>query len=292
MRSGPRARYSHVICPSFSTFAPLRPTDRERVPGFERSGGGATDNGHGAAWVSGITRGVWRRALVASALLFFPSLAHAEPACPNVVGGERELDAIPMAVRSRWLDATLGHESSKAKVWTWTWVALGTAGTAANLTVGALVSYHPRVDRFVAAGSTFGLAVSTLLFPLRIRTDDGALSDDDCSIVVRRERLLLDAVEREERGRRWFAHALGVVGGLTAGAILGFGYDHWSAAAINAIGSVVVNEVKIWTRPAGAVAALRRYREGALPVDGYIGFDVVPVMVGPASGGAALMLTF
>ena len=273
----PQPRHS----PQFSRRR-LCPADgSRRVPGSNGPELGATDNSR-RRWVSGITRGVWREP--SSHLRSFFHRWRRRAGVPQCRGWRAGARRDPHGrAKSRWLDATLCGTSRARRRWTWTWVALGAAGGLRTSRWARWSPYHPRVDRFASPPGEHvrGLAVSTLLFPLRIRTDDGALTTTTTVPSWCVVRLLLDAVEREERGRRWFAHALGVVGGSppvrSSVSVTTTGPPPRSTRSAPSSST----RWKIWTRPRGAVAALRRYREGALPVDGYVGLDVVLVMVGP-----------
>ena len=63
------------------------------------------------------------------------------------------------------------------------------------------------------------------------------------------------------RTRSWFTHALAVTFGVGAGLYLGLGFeDNLVGALRTGIGTFVVTELRVWTRPTRALSYLNDYR--------------------------------
>ena len=229
-------------------------------------------------------------AFAAAALL--ASTSHARAMCPNVVGGTKDLDAVDEAERLRFLRAHLDDQASKARLWTFGWLGAGAAATTFNGIWATTGTYSDRVDRLGSAAGTFMLTVTTAISPLSVPTEEGGGQYVDCLAVGHAERTLQAVAEDEVSRQSLVMHLLPIGGALATGAVLGFGYDHWTSAALGAGIGIAASELKMLTQPMGAERSLERYRRGDLSSDGpRVGWNLTP-SIGKGGGGLALSVVF
>ncbi len=239
---------------------------------------------------------------VYGAALVLPSAAHAT--CPNTIGGTADLDALDPTTRADFVRQALEADASNANLWTWGWTGVGAATAVGNGIWAAASDYDQRIDHLGAASGGAMLAVTAVLAPMSVTHDaaivgtaidasaPGRAGYDPCGVVAYAERYLVRSAD-DEAGRRGFVdHALPVGGSIAGGLVLGFGYGHWTAGAVNAGIGVVMTEIKILTQPTGAVRALERYRSGVLGKDGpTVGWQLSP-LVAPGGGGISLAMVY
>jgi hypothetical protein len=149
----------------------------------------------------------------------------------------------------------LEHEERKYEIWRWGWTAGYGALTAASLAfVPGTPDHDTRVDLYVGAASSALATLPLLVFsqPQHDPTDAAcAVSAEACAQASLRR---VAAFQRECQGP--LMHALNFGYNAAVGGLLGFGYGHWRAAALNfGVGSLL-GEVQILTQPTGAMRAL------------------------------------
>ncbi len=173
--------------------------------------------------------------------------------------------------RLAFLAARASHEAKAIGTW-----KLVSGATFALLVVGQLAIaplFEPdvRPDYYLGAGySALGLA-STLLPAPAVFEGGAAFADaassatdeNRCALIAEGERLLEQSAAAEALTTRWYLHVVNVAVNLSLGAILGFGYQHWSNAVINTVAGIAISETVLLTKPRGLVKAWQHYKEGA-----------------------------
>lgn len=241
-------------------------------------------------------------AIAGALLLALPGTANA--GCPNVVGGNADLDAQDSTTRLRFVRKSLDDDASNARIWTWGWAGTGVAVAAVNGIWAASSAYDTRVDRIGAASGGVMLTLTTLIDPMSVTRDAAAVGtavdasapgrtgDDPCVVLSYAERYLATSAEDESRRKRFLGHALPIGGAIAGGLVLGLGYGHWSGGALNAGIGIAVTELKMLTQPTGSARALERYRTGILGSDGpSVGWQLSPV-VSQQGGGLSLTMVY
>jgi hypothetical protein len=170
----------------------------------------------------------------------------------------------------------------------------------AALTVGQaaavpLVDAEDRVDFYLGAGSSLaGLVSLATMRPTAIddapHFESRLTNPDRCALAREGELLLVRGAEREASTTGVFGHIGNVAFNLGIGAVLGFGFHHWTAAILNVATGTAIGEALLFTYPARLEKALARYRAGDFSVE-------APSRVGlvPARGAAhtfSLSLSF
>ena len=156
-----------------------------------------------------------------------------------------------------------------------------------QLAVAPLVSAGARPDYFLgAAYSALGTASTLVGAPAVFergaafaREAAAATPDTRCALVAEGERLLERSAAQEAQATRWYLHLLNVAVNVSLGAILGFGYHHWSIAALDTGVGIALSEAALLTRPHALDKAWRSYLGAEEGV-------TVEVSVVPTLGGA------
>ena len=235
----------------------------------------------------------------------------AEPAAPARVQCERPRGSSPngMAAQSdearlAFLSKLLREESVRARTYTLFWGATyGVLGVAqlvvmplfpAEKEVPTRVDTNTQADFYWGALSTaFGLGFTVLgsldvleAGPLYAKKASAATADDTCALIAEGEKLLESGAEAEASTFAWYLHVGNVLLNAGIGAILGFGYGHWTSAVINTLVGVAVGETNILSSPAHLIPGWKRYRLGESPSP--VTFRVIP----NAGPGLGLVMTF
>jgi len=123
-----------------------------------------------------------------------------------------------------------------------------------------------------AGSSAIGLA-PLLISPLEVQGDGAELEalpplslerDEICARLADAERRLVRDANGEAAGRSWLMHSANLAVNAGVLLLLGLGFHHWKAGAINGVLGTAVGEAMILSQPTGAVDALDRYRAGHL----------------------------
>lgn len=156
-----------------------------------------------------------------------------------------------------------------------TWKLLSGAAFAllvvGQLAIAPLFEPDVRPDYYFGAGySALGLASTLLPAPVVFeggaafaRAAAEATDENRCALIAQGERLLEQSAAAEALTTSWYLHVVNVAVNLSLGAILGFGYHHWSNAVINTIAGIAISETVLFTKPRGLIKAWRQYKEGA-----------------------------
>jgi hypothetical protein len=181
--------------------------------------------------------------------------------------------------RSIWIENRLADEQPRARLWTWTWVAVNGVGMIGQLAVGAAVATDQRASWNVGGATCAAGLIPLLFLPLSSISAASRLRDSGLTGGARRryaEKLLKEGAEDEAFGRSVWMHLAGVAVGVGSTTVLGLGYaEKWwpeppSAStmvplnlAVTLVGTVAVSELQIWTQPTGLVRAERDYEHDA-----------------------------
>ena len=172
--------------------------------------------------------------------------------------------------RLDYLSALASREVSHISTW-----KLLSGGAFAGLVVGQLAIaplFEPSVrpDYYWGAGySALGL-VSTLVGAPAVFEHGtefaahaaAATPETVCTVIAEGEALIAKSAADEVLPTRWFIHALNVAVNLSLGAILGFGYGHWTNATINTLAGIAISETVLFTKPHASIAGWREYTTG------------------------------
>lgn len=212
-----------------------------------------------------------------------PSMAQT---CPSREG--TSVGARSDAARLKFLSAELLGESRRMHTWTTAWGLTYGALTIAQIAPVPLIIPQDQIEWWIgAATSAFGLAVIALE-PIEVQPLEPG--GDVCALIVEGERRMERGAVQEGNLRQWYAHALNVALNLGLGLILGLGYDHWVAAAVNFAVGVAAGELTIFTAPNRLRSAWAEYQRGELG-EQPIAFHVFP-MLHPGGAGIGFALSF
>lgn len=191
---------------------------------------------------------------------------------PEGAAAPRELvptEAAILDARAVALEAALTDLERPTRLWFRSWVAIlstlavGQAGLAmledvpserAGNLVGASLSALSAVVLIVSAppgrraASSYRALPSSTLDEKRVRVGSG-------------HALLYSESAAVGRSRAWWSHAIGFGAGLAAGLGLHLGYEDNLAGAVRAaVGTILLTELRIWTRPTRALGHAERAR--------------------------------
>jgi hypothetical protein len=219
-----------------------------------------------------------RRSLIAVAVAGVSVLGSAARAatCPAPPGAAPAVAALDGRQRLAWIDARLGQQASRAKLWAYGWwIGVGAAGVGSLIAV-PFVAPSDRVDWYTSAATAAFGVIPFVLAPLKVTRDAPRLRDaiaalppaDDsrvCAVLARAEGMLADDAHDERWQQAWWTHAGNVAFNTGVLLFLGLGYHHWSSGLINGLSGVAVGEAIIFTQPTGAIDAAETYNRGELP---------------------------
>ena len=191
--------------------------------------------------------------------------------CPLPEGSGPELARVADTARLAFLRDSLLEEAYRVRLWTSAWAGAFLLLTAGQVAVAPVRPAAERPDWWIGAGtSTVGL-VGMLALPMSVMDGGPVLDDfvrhlspgaDPCALVARGERWLALGADQEAFGYGWIPHVANVLVNAALLFAVGFGYDHWISAAINAAVGFAVGEAMILTQPTDLIDAWERYRAG------------------------------
>jgi len=212
--------------------------------------------------------------------------------CPPTAGARSD------QARLQFLSAELLAESHRAHNWTLGWGATYGLLTLAQVAVVPLIIPPDQVEWWVAAATTAVGVAFTLVDPLEVREAGpgyamrAADPGDVCALIAEGEALLERSAAHERAGTRWYIHAANVAFNLGVGLILGLGYGHWVAGAVNFALGVALGEATLFTAPTRLISAWGEYQRGELgPTAAPVSWKVFP-MVHPSGAGVGFALAF
>ncbi len=216
------------------------------------------------------------RLLVLLAVLALAGPVRAQSRCAAPAGATGPLAERDPEVRLAFVRATLLDQASRERLWSRAWAVGGLAIAAGNFGLAALQGSRDKQIAYVVSG------VPALFYPLEALVDppraiaDSALLETllaatkgtpglpgkmDTCILLGRAEALLEHTARDERARvNWVRHGLGIAAGLGLGAVLTFALHDTAGGVLDLVGSLAINEFRLWTAPTGAARALSLYR--------------------------------
>ena len=207
-------------------------------------------------------------------LLSLVALSGLAELCPPIAEGGPALATLAAERRRAYLSALLEEEAGRAELWSTLWGGAYASLTMVQLSIAPSQGPADRTDSLVGGASSV-LGVAQLVFlPLEVielgrglgarRSAWGA----PCLELADLEERLIQSAASEALGTSWLSHLGCLAFNLIIGAILGLGFDHWTAAAISTGVGVATGELMIWTQPDRLTDALSDYRQGVLRWEG------------------------
>ncbi len=221
-----------------------------------------------------------------------PARAWAE-SCPTTLKGADAVAGVDGVRRFRFAQATLDRQARYARYWNhgWGWGLLGAAG--AHVGVAQLVDDEADRDSLYVGAIKSGLGTFSTFVMMPVKVDRVTASGPTptCDDVARAERALVAAAKSQRV--HWFKHVEGVGVNIAGVLYLGIEHDAWGKAAAGALLGIAVGELRLWSRPEGAIHALHRYRAGDIgsPSAGGVAWTVAP-LVAPDLHGATVLIAF
>ncbi|MFW6067920.1 MAG: hypothetical protein ACOC97_06255 [Myxococcota bacterium] len=184
-----------------------------------------------------------------------------------------QLDDDELDARYHTIYRAFEKQQLHGRLWYLGWMTVFTGLTAANVAFAATEFDDARPRAILAAvGSGFSI-LSLTIFP-RTGTWAGwgakrlrAMPAD--TIEERRERLryaeamLEKSATRQKLGTSFLTHSQGYAWGLFTGLLLGLKYDDTLGALMLALGSPIINELRVLTQPTASIPAWENYRSAA-----------------------------
>jgi hypothetical protein len=222
--------------------------------------------------------------------------------CPLPEGAAPELALVDDGARLRFVSEAMRDEARRSRRWAWGW---GLGLSAVTATQGAFLLLDgpgTRVDQINGMfTSTVGWG-QVVLMPPKILADQRRLAEreadttaDPCQLLAFAEALLARDAAHQGRQTGLLAHLGGVTFNVSVALVLGFGFDLWRSAAVQATVGTAVGAIKTFSQPQGSMTALRDYRAGRLGrakgADG-VAWGLVPIVGAQGARGLGLVLVF
>jgi hypothetical protein len=222
-------------------------------------------------------------------VLVVSMMVRAQP-CERPEGSTpRGIAGLSDEARLQFLSKLLAEESGRAHAWVLTWGAVYGGLGIGQLALMPLFSREEQPDWYWSAAATgVGLAFTLLGKPPVLEEGPAyaqkvkvAPAADACSLIAQGERLLRAGAQAEDASRRWYLHAGNVLFNVGLGLLLGFGYGHWRAAAVNTLVGIAIGETNMLSSPAHLISGWQQYRQGESPQA--LRFQLIPT-AGPGLG--------
>ncbi len=194
--------------------------------------------------------------------------------CAVIEGGDPALAHIDASVRLRFLDERMDVAAHRGMAWAAGWGTTYSVLTITQLAITpAFSNPRERIDYYVGAGASFVGVITAIAMPPKVLADHrwwkrrlahSPAGEDPCALLSDAERLLLRDAEAERKARSPVIHAGNMIFNIGIGALLGFVFDRWTAAAVNTFVGAAVGEIVIATNPTESIETLRHYRAGLL----------------------------
>lgn len=232
---------------------------------------------------------MFRQALLSACLILSslsaPSVGFAQPVADNAAS---DLDA-----RLLSLDAYLKDLERPSRAYFGAWISI-LGGLA--LGQGTLAVFEDdkatRARYIVGSGlSTAGLTL-VLIAPTpgrygssRYRRLPSGTVEEKQSKLIQGETWLAGEARAVRRTRSWFTHGIAVTFGVGSALYLGLAFeDNWDGALITGVGTFLITEARVWSRPTRALRYLDDYRSAPTVTPT---FAVVPMLLPQAMGLSA-----
>ena len=226
-----------------------------------------------------------------------PSSIRAAP-CTSAVADADRVAGIESSARFRFIQRTLDREARYARFWNhgWGWGLL--AATAGQAGIAQLIDDRANRDVLYVsvAKSALGTISTFFMTPVRVERVTASGPEPNCTDLERAEAALLAAAKSERV--TWLRHVEGLAVNLAGALYLGIAHDAWGRALGGALVGLCVGEFRLWSRPSGAIRALRRYRAGDIPGTGDladaegVAWTVVPILGAEGTYGLSLGISF
>jgi hypothetical protein len=167
--------------------------------------------------------------------------------------------------RIDFIQASFDKGQTRAKVWSYTWIAINGAATGIQ-TYEAISSGHNRVSNIVGASEAFlGLAMF-IVDPFHARSSGsdlreipGGTPEEQKYKLDKAENWLERNYKQEKFGRSWLTHVGNLVLGIIGAGIV-WHYEGRKNALINGLGAIAGGELLIWTQPTRGIKDYKEYR--------------------------------
>jgi hypothetical protein len=147
---------------------------------------------------------------------------------------------------------SLSREAKRARTWRYAWTGVNAAVTAGSFALVPLARREDRPDWIVAGIGSGVTTVCTWLWPLRVETAEEELAALPAAERAQRLPGLLRESADDERARvTWPWHLANVALAGATGAVLAFGYHHYTSGAVTALTGTALGEVQLFTQPLG-----------------------------------------
>ncbi len=234
-----------------------------------------------------VTSRMIRASWLISAFIFALTAAPTRGTAQHI---EPETNASELDAKLAALDAYLLDLQRPTRAYWGTWIAvLGALAVGQGTQAAFEDDTASRAGLLVGAGlSTAGLTL-VLIAPTpgryasyRYRALPSHSEDEKQRKLTQGETWLASEAAAVRRTRSWLTHAIAVTFGVGAGLYLGLAYDdNLQGALRTGIGTFLVTELRVWTRPTRSVQYWRDYR-GAPTVTPSLGF--MPLLMPRAAG--------
>jgi hypothetical protein len=154
--------------------------------------------------------------------------------------------------RSGCDEARLREEAHRARVWRYAWTGVNGALMVGSFVAVPLVPSEERPDYIIGGiGSAVNTATSFFM-PLRVESAEAELDEMPASERPKHvRRLVLESAEDERARVTWPWHALNVGMAIIPGAIIAFGYGHYTSGLTTTLVGTALGEVQLFTQPTG-----------------------------------------
>lgn len=208
------------------------------------------------------------------ALVLSAQVAQAQQ-CPVTAGSDPRLAQIDGALRLKFIQEALDHDTGRAVAWRWGWIAAYGVIAAAQFGLSPLSQDNMpyfKTERYVGGVQAALALIPPLVLPLHVGYDAPAFdakvkaagAGDTCNLVAEGEKLLMEDAHNEAFGWSWVSHVVNIVYNAVFLVVLGAGYHDWLGGALAGGLGAVLGEVQIFTQPIGLPGALRDYQAGKL----------------------------
>ncbi len=119
----------------------------------------------------------------------------------------------------------------------------------------------------------------------RYRRLPSGTAEEKQSKLIQGETWLAGEARAVRRTRSWFTHGIALTFGIGATLYLGLAFeDNWDGALITGVGTFLITEARVWSRPTRAIRYLDEYRSAPTVKPT---FAVVPMLLPQAMGLSA-----
>jgi hypothetical protein len=146
-------------------------------------------------------------------------------------------------------EAELRREARRAKTWRYTWTAVNGGLTAGAFVAAPLVSREERPDFIVSGIGSAITTICTWAWPLRVEHAPDEL--DALPPAEQVQRLRRESAKDERERIRWPWHVANIGLAAAGGAVIAFGYRHYSSGALTAAAGSAIGELQLFTQPTG-----------------------------------------